>query len=103
AGRASRLRTDRASGGSPSVLRDRDELLDGGVELLLPCPLEPLPQHVEDLGLRAPVDEDDEAEAELLLVDLVEVGELRQDDRIGVAALLRRRPPGEVLRADRRV
>ena len=48
-------------------------------------------------------DEDDEAEAELLLVDLVEVRELGEDRRIGVRALLGGRPLGEVPRADRRV
>ena len=39
---------------------------------------DPVAEHLEDLGLRAPVDEDDEAEAELLLVDLVQVGEARR-------------------------
>ena len=40
-----------------------------------------------------PVDEDDEAEAELLLVDLVQVRELGEDGRVGVGALLLRRAP----------
>ena len=40
---------------------------------------EPLAQDVGDLALRPAVDEDDEAEAELLLVDLVQVRELGLD------------------------
>src|SRR5207248_2558069 len=100
-GPTSRSCTSRALGASPPVLRDRDQLLDGRVELLLARSLQSLAQHVEDLRLRAAVDEDDEAEAELLLVDLVQVGEFRQDDRIGVAALLGGRARREPLRADR--
>ena len=56
-------------------------------------------QDRHDLGLRPAVHEDDEAEAELLLVgavQLVELGRL-------VRALLRGRPRREVAGADRRV
>ncbi len=45
-------------------------------------------EHLEDLRLRPSVHEDDEAEAELLLVDLVQVGEVGEHDRIAVGALL---------------
>src|SRR5581483_6151217 len=101
-GRASRWR--RSLGAAPSVLCDRDELLDGGVELFLACALDALAQHLEDLRLRPAVDEDDEAEAEALLVLAVEALELVQDLRIGVGALLGGRAGREAgALADRRV
>src|SRR5207253_8714489 len=59
-----------------AVAGDRDQLLEPGLQLLVARPLEALAQHVEDLGLGPPRDEHDEAEAELLLVDLVQVREL---------------------------
>ena len=45
-------------------------------------------QHADELALRPPVDEDDEAEAELLLVDLVQVRELGEHLGVAVGALL---------------
>src|SRR5687767_15432181 len=87
----------------PAVARDRDELAHGGLELLLPGVLEPRAEHVGDLALRTAVHEDDEAEPELLLVDLVQVRELRLDRGALVGALLPRRALGQVLRTDLRV
>src|SRR2546428_5832381 len=84
----------------PPIAGDRDELLETRLELLLAIPLEPFTEHLEDLGLRAAGDEDHEAEAELLLVDLVQVGELGQDRRLGIAALLLSRPGREPRSAD---
>src|SRR5690242_18078981 len=93
----------RASGSAPSVLCNRDEFLDGSVELLLTRALEPRAQDVQDLRLRTAVDEDDEAEAELLLVDLVQIGELGQHDRVRVVSLFDGRAGRQFLRADRRI
>ena len=97
-------------GDLPQVVRvhrslgDRDQLPHRRVELLLAGARDALAQHVEDLRLRPAVDEDDEPEAELLLVDLVLVGELRQHRRVGVLALLRRRAGREAAaRTDGRV
>ena len=76
----------------------------GRVELLLPAPPDPLPEHLEDLGLRAARHEDDEAEPELLLVDLVQVREIGEHDRVGVGPLLGGGPGRQPApRADRRV
>ena len=50
--------------------------------------LDPLAQHLEDLRLRPAVDEDDEAEAEPLLVLGVQARELGEHLRVGVVALL---------------
>src|SRR5206468_3194124 len=86
--RATRSRTGPLPAPLPAVAGDRDQLAKPRLELLLARPLEPLAQHLEDLRLRAAVYEDDEAEAELLLVDLVEVRKLGQDHRVGVGALL---------------
>src|SRR2546428_4855822 len=88
-------------GALPSVDRDLDELVERGLELLLARALEPPAQDGDELGLRPPVDEHDEPEAERLLVRAVQVVELR---RRGVGALLGRAasaqaPPG----ANRRV
>ena len=63
----------------------------------------PLAQHLEDLRLRPAVDEDDEAEAELLLVDLVQVGELGEDGRVGVVPCSAAERAERCSRADRRV
>ena len=61
-------------------------------------------QHLEDLRLRPPVDEDDEAEAEPLLVLGVQPRELGQRLGVGVGALLGGRACGEAAaRADRGV
>ena len=73
---------------TPPVLRDRDELTQGRVELLFARVPEPLAQHVQNLRLRAPVHEHDETEAVLLLVDLVLVRQLREDGGIAAASLL---------------
>ena len=62
--------------------------------------LEPRSQDRHELGLRAAVHEDDEAEAELLLVGAIQLGEL---GRLRRPALLRCRPRRELRRADRRV
>src|SRR5207247_4104232 len=97
----SRLRTGRTLEATPPVLRDRDELLEGGVQLLLARALEPLPQDLEDLFLRPAVDEDDEAEAELLLVDLVQVRELGERDGIAARSLLGGRSFRQAAAADR--
>jgi len=77
--------------------------VQSGLEFLFGSALESLLQDLEDVGFRAAVDEDDEAEAELLLIDLVQVGELGQDRRMAAAALLGGRALREVASADRRV
>src|SRR3954454_19132397 len=69
----------------PSIRRDRDQLVERGVELLLARADEALAQDRDELPLRAAGDEDDEAEAEALLVGAVQLGEL---GRCGVRALL---------------
>src|SRR4029453_19552474 len=84
AGRATRSRKD-PSALEPAVAGNRDQLAQACLELLLARSLEALLQDLQDLGLRAAVDEDDEPEAELLLVDLVQVGELGQDGRMAPA------------------
>src|SRR5207253_8168499 len=81
------------------VLRDRDELVEGRRQLLLPRAFEPLPQHRHERRLRAAVDEDDEAEAEALLVGAVQLLELRRL----VGPLLGGGTIREPLGADRRV
>src|SRR3954447_19279315 len=63
---------------APAVDRDRDELVDRGLELLLARPRAALAQDRQDLALRAAVHEDDEAEAEPLLVGRVQRRELAQ-------------------------
>src|SRR5207248_1259524 len=73
----------------PSILRDRDELVEPGVELRGARPLEPFAQDRDELGARAAVHEDDEAKAETLLVRAVQLCELREHGRI-LAVLLRR-------------
>ena len=85
-GRASRWRT--TLGAAPPVLRDRDELLHGRVQLLGAGAVDPRAQHLEDLRLRPPVDEDDEAEAEPLLVLGVQPRELGERLGVGVRPLL---------------
>src|SRR5205085_7463637 len=80
----------RPSSEPPPVFRDPDELLEARLELLLARAREPLLEDREQLGPRAAVHEDDEAEAELLLVDLVQVRELCEHGRV-LAALLGRR------------
>src|SRR5205807_4773197 len=75
----------------------------GSVELLVAGALEALPQDLENLFLRPAVDEDDEAEPELLLVHLVQVGELGEGDRIAAGALFGGRALRQVARADRRM
>src|SRR4029077_15933938 len=75
-GRANRWRT--TLGAVPPVLRDRDELLHGRVELLGGGAVDPRAQHPEDLRVRPPVDEDDETEAEPTLVLGVQPRELGQ-------------------------
>src|SRR6266536_3376202 len=95
AGRATHSRKD-PSALQPAVAGDRDQLAQACLELLLARPIEALLQDLQDLRLRAAVDEDDEAEAELLLVDLVQVSELGQDGRVAAAAaLLGRRALGQ--------
>src|SRR5262249_2137805 len=86
-----------------AVAGDCDELAQARRELLLPAPLEPLVQHLEDRRLRPAVHEDHEPEAKLLLVDLVQVGELGQDRRVPAGTLLGGRALGEPSRADRSV
>ena len=51
-------------------------------------PLEPLAQHGQQLGPRAPVHEDDELEAEALLVGLVQARELFEHVGLGAPLLL---------------
>src|SRR5439155_11128297 len=84
-GRASRR--DRDLSTPPSVLRDRDELAERGLELLVRRTFDACAQHIEDLVLRTPVHEDDEAEAVPRLVLLVEARELREHLRVRVASL----------------
>src|SRR5918999_917569 len=73
--RASPPSTDR-SARAPTILRDRHELPDPVLQLLLPGVGDAVAEHLEQLVTRPPGDEDDEAEPELLLVDLVQVHEL---------------------------
>src|SRR5262249_31281200 len=101
-GRATRSRTG-PSALLPAVAGDRDQLLQAGLELFLLCSLEASLQDPHDLGLRAAVDEHDEAEAEFLLIHLVEIGELGQHGRMATAALLGGGPLGQVAGADRRM
>ena len=89
-GRISSLATDLEPGAYRLVFAP-DSPFFRRVELLVARALEPVLEHSEDLRLRAAVDEDDKTEAELLLVDLVQVRELGQHCRIGVVALLGRR------------
>src|SRR5262249_61004415 len=98
AGSPSPTSSPRALGAAPSVLGDRDELVERGRELLLARPLEPLAQDRDELRLRPPVDEDDEAEAELLLVGAVELVELGHD----IGSLLGGGACGQLCRGDRR-
>ena len=56
-------RERRSSSAPPPVLGDGDELAERGLELLVGRPADAASQHLEDLRLRPPVDEDDEAEA----------------------------------------
>ena len=58
------------------------------LELVGPLSLEPLAQHGQELGPRAPVHEDDELEAEALLVGLVQARELLEHVRLGASLLL---------------
>src|SRR5215472_15033554 len=108
AGRGSATRScrsrSRASAALPPVAGDGDELAESGVELLVARALEPLPQDGDDLPLRSPVDEDDEAEAERLLVRPVQRGELSEHGGVVVGALLGGGTGGETgALADRRV
>src|SRR3954468_7899818 len=89
--------------GAPSIECDLHQLVDCGLELLLTAALEALPQDRDDLASRAPVDEDDEAESEALLIGAVQVGELREHDGVVVAALFDRRPRRGSSTADGRV
>ena len=50
-----RERERKASAPPPPVLRDRDELAERGLELLVGRVVDPLAEHLEDLVLRAPV------------------------------------------------
>ncbi len=68
--------------------RDRAELAQTGLELVGPLPLEPLAQHGQELGPRAAVHEDDELEAEALLVGLVQARELLEHVRLRATLLL---------------
>src|SRR4051812_46433815 len=79
------------SAAPPAVDRDRDELLQARLEFVLARALDPLAQDRQDLRLRPPVDEDDEAEAELFLIGLIQLRELGKHGRIVLGALLRRR------------
>ena len=47
----------------PAVLRDRDELGDACLQLFLPRPRQPLAEDREDVAVRPPRDEDDEADS----------------------------------------
>src|SRR5205085_8995589 len=104
AGRASRsyMRPSRALV-LPAVARDRDELAQRGVELLRARTFEPLAQDRDYLRLRAAVHEDDEAEAEALLVLAVEPLELGERLGIVVRSLFRRGSGRQLPRADRGV
>jgi hypothetical protein len=87
----------------PSVLRDRDELLERGLELLVGRAVDPYPQHLEDLALGPAVDENDEAEAVPGFLLCIEAGELRDHVRLVVRSLLRRGARRELRRTDRRM
>src|SRR5438132_8618083 len=82
-GRNARPLPDEALAALPAVARDRDELVQRGLELLLAGAREPFAQDRENLRLRTPVDEDDEAETEPLLVRAVQPPEL--GEHLGVA------------------
>src|SRR6266568_6183705 len=71
-----------------AVERDGEELVEPGSELRLASVRETRAQHRHDLLLRASGNEHDEAEAELLLVCVVQRGELTACPRIGRVALL---------------
>src|SRR6185295_6719266 len=64
-------------GPPPTVLRDRHELVEGGRELLVPRPFEAPPEDRHELALRPAVDEDDEPEAKPVLVQTVQLRQLR--------------------------
>src|SRR5262249_31638392 len=92
-----------SSSPSPAVLRDRDELVQRGFELLAARAVQPLAQHGQDRRSRPPVDEDDEAEPEAALVLAVEAG-ARPPPRLGLPPTLPGRRAGrERPRPDRRV
>jgi hypothetical protein len=58
------------------------------LELVGPLPLESLAQHRHEFSSCAPVDEDDELEAETLLVGLVQAGELLEHIWLGTPLLV---------------
>ncbi len=84
-------------------MRDRNELVEPGLELLVPGTGEALLEQRHDLGLGAAVHEDEEPEPEPVLVDLVQGCEPAKRLGIVVRALLGGRPTGEAGGADRRV
>src|SRR5476649_542220 len=77
AGRPSSTSSRRCLRTLPSVLCDRDELVEGGRQLLLARPLEARAQDGHELTFWAAVHEDDEAKAELRFVRAVQLGKLR--------------------------
>src|SRR5262249_45704448 len=97
------MRPSPASAVLPPVSRDRNELVECRVELLFATPFEASPQDRDDLALRPSVDEDDEAEAEALLVLAVQPLELRERSRIVLGALFRRGARRRRPCADRRM
>src|SRR6185503_16735770 len=66
------------------------ELTQPGLELLGPLSLQPPQQYRQELGPRAAVHEDDELEAEALLVGLVQPRQLLEDLGLRAALLLGR-------------
>src|SRR5689334_22624740 len=74
--------------------------MDACVELLRTRAREAFPQHRDEVGARAAGDEDDEAEAEALLVGAVQLGELGEHGRV-VAVLLRRALADPRVRSER--
>src|SRR2546425_10619942 len=93
----------RPSSAAPAIHGDPDQLGQRRRELLLAGPPETFAEDRDDLGLRPPVHEDDEAEAETLLVGAVQPRERLENNGIVVAALLACTARGELGRADRRM
>ena len=90
--------------GVATVLRDRNELAEARLELVVGRVVDPQAQHLEDLVLRAAVHEHDEAEAVARLVLGVELLELGEHRGVVVRPLLGGRPCREPRPlADRRV
>src|SRR5262249_44194639 len=84
----------RRSRASPTILGDRDQLAQRGLELVVRRAVDPVPQDLEDRGFGTPVDENDEAKAMPALVLDVELGELGEHGRILVRSLLGGRTGG---------